>query len=82
MYYVTATDAKQAFAKLLDAAQREPVVITKQNRDVGVLLSVEDYRRLVALNVEEFQHFRQQLSDKVAAKGLTEERLNTLLAND
>ena len=46
MRYVTATDAKQRLAALLDAAQREPVVIRRQKRDVAVILSAEEYDRL------------------------------------
>jgi prevent-host-death family protein len=41
MRYVTATDAKQKLAALLDAAQREPVVIRRQKRDVAVIFSAE-----------------------------------------
>ena len=32
MRYMTATDAKQRLAALLDAAQREPVMIRRQKR--------------------------------------------------
>jgi prevent-host-death family protein len=40
---MTAANAKNRFGQLLDAAQREPVVITKNDRPVGVLLSMQDY---------------------------------------
>ena len=40
MRYVSATDAKKRLAALLDTAQREPVMIRRQNRDVAVLLSL------------------------------------------
>ena len=39
MKTVSATDAKQRLAALLDAAQREPVLIRRQNRDVAVIMS-------------------------------------------
>ena len=39
----TARDAKNHFGELLDAAQREPVHITKNGRKVGVLMSTQDY---------------------------------------
>ena len=42
MKTITAADAKNAFGKFLDMAQREPVVVTKNNRPVGVFLSLED----------------------------------------
>ena len=57
MRYVSATEAKQALAAVLDAAQREPVVIRCQQRDVAVILSIQEYERLTALNAEEFQRF-------------------------
>lgn len=42
MRSVTARDAKTRFGELLDAMQREPVVITKNNRPVGIMISMED----------------------------------------
>ncbi len=45
MQYVSATDPKQKLAALIDAAQREPVVIRRQKRDVAVLLSAQEYER-------------------------------------
>ena len=38
MKTVSATDAKQRLAALLDVAQREPVLIRRQNRDVAVII--------------------------------------------
>ena len=46
MRVVSATDAKQRFASVLDAAQREPVLIRRQNRDVAVIMSAEEYERI------------------------------------
>jgi prevent-host-death family protein len=42
MKTMTAAEAKNAFGKFLDIARREPVVVTKNNRPVGVFLSMED----------------------------------------
>jgi PHD/YefM family antitoxin component YafN of YafNO toxin-antitoxin module len=38
---ISATDAKQPFAAVIDAAQREPVRIRRQNRDVAIIMSPE-----------------------------------------
>lgn len=38
--YVSHTEAKRTLAALLDAAQREPVVIRDMDRDVAVVLSL------------------------------------------
>ena len=39
---MTARDAKTHFGEFLDTMQREPVMITKNNRPVGIMLSIED----------------------------------------
>jgi prevent-host-death family protein len=43
---ITAAEAKNAFGVFLDAVQREPVVVTKQNRPVGVMISMQDVKTL------------------------------------
>ena len=45
MRHLSATDAKQRLAALIDAAQCEPVVIRRQERDVAVLLWTAEYDR-------------------------------------
>ena len=82
MRYVSATDAKQRFAALIDAAQSEPVVIRRQNREVAVLLSTQQYDRLRALNTEEFQRFCDRIGERAAARGMTEEKLAEILVHE
>jgi prevent-host-death family protein len=82
MRFFSATAAKQRLAALLDAAQREPVVIRRHERDVAVLLSAEEYDRLRDLNAAEFQRFCDRVSDQAEARGMTETVLNELLADE
>jgi prevent-host-death family protein len=82
MRHVSATEAKQRLAALLDAAQREPVVIRRQKRDVAVLLSPEEYNRLRALNAAEFQRFCDRVAKNAAARGLTGKKLAKILVDD
>lgn len=82
MRHVSATEAKQRLAALLDSAQREPVVIRRQKRDVAVLLSPHEYDRLRALNIEEFQQFCDRVAGRAAARGLTGSKLARILADD
>jgi prevent-host-death family protein len=42
MKTMTAAEAKNKFGQFLDAAQREPVLVTKNDRPVGVFLSMAD----------------------------------------
>jgi prevent-host-death family protein len=43
MRSISASEAKQNFAALVDAAQREPVVICRHDREVAVLVSRLDF---------------------------------------
>lgn len=79
MRYVSATEAKQRLAAVLDAAQREPVTISRQNREVAVVISPLDYRRLTSSNLTEFQHFCDRVSEAARARGLTEDVFDELL---
>lgn len=82
MKTMAASDARQSFAALIDAAAREPIVIQRQQRDVAVVLSMQEYERLARLNVAEFQRFCDQVGQRAAAAGMTEELLDRLLADD
>ena len=42
MKIMTARDAKNHFGEFLDSARREPVVVTKNDRPVGIMISIED----------------------------------------
>jgi PHD/YefM family antitoxin component YafN of YafNO toxin-antitoxin module len=80
MRYISAAEADQGLAMVLDMAQREPVVIRRQHQDVPVLLSMAEYEKLRRLNMEEFQRFCVIIGERASARGLTEEKLVELLA--
>jgi prevent-host-death family protein len=79
MRSVSATDAKQRLAALLDAAQREPIIIRRQNRDVAVIMSAEEYERIRGVINDEFEQFCDRVSEQAKARGLTEEILDDIL---
>jgi prevent-host-death family protein len=61
MKVVSATEAKRRFGTLLDAVQREPVLIRRQNRDVAVIMSVEKYERIRKGNIAELKRAEDRM---------------------
>lgn len=82
MKTVAATEAKNRLGALLDEAQREPIVIRRQDRDIAVVMSMADYERLRTGNIQAFLDLRNDIAAQAAANGLTEERLSELLTGD
>lgn len=52
MKTMSATAASKEFGRFIDAAQREPILLTKKARPVAVTVSVADWEELVALRIE------------------------------
>lgn len=52
MKTITASVASKEFGRYLDAAQREPVIVTKKNRPVAVTVSIQDWEELTKLRIE------------------------------
>ena len=49
---MTASVASKEFGRYLDVAQREPVIVTKQNRPMAVTVSFQDWEKLTKLRIE------------------------------
>jgi prevent-host-death family protein len=56
MFTLTANDAKRNFGELLLNAQREPVKISKNNKDTVVVMSIRDYEEIEAMKAEYLKH--------------------------
>jgi prevent-host-death family protein len=52
MQTLSAREAKYNFGRLIDTARAEPVTVEKHGRAVVVVLAVEEYQRLKAIESE------------------------------
>jgi prevent-host-death family protein len=81
MTEISATQAKQRFASLLDAAQRGPVRIQRHERDVAVLVSAEEYESIRRLRARELIRLSDEMGRYAESQGMTDELLEQLLAD-
>lgn len=64
----TASDAKNRFGRVLELAQSEPVRIQKNGRDVAIVLSPEEFRRLAEAGRREPSPAVRALHEKSAER--------------
>lgn len=79
MRVLSATEAKRAFGATLDAAQREPVMIRKRNRDVAVILSAAEYQRLRGIRIAAFDAVCDRIAQQAAERGLDADPFDRLM---
>ena len=82
MKEIAAREAKNRFGRLLDAAQRGPVCVTKKGRAVSVMMSMEQYERLRGAAWARLTETMDSLGAEADARGLTDGGLEALLADE
>ncbi|MDE0256323.1 MAG: type II toxin-antitoxin system Phd/YefM family antitoxin, partial [Rhodospirillaceae bacterium] len=82
MKRIAAKEAKNRFGTLPDAAQGGPVCVTRKGRAGGVMMSMPHYERLRGAVWERLTATMDALGEKASANGLTEARLEALLADE
>ena len=81
MKEIAAREARNRFGHLLDTARSAPVRLTK-GRPVGVVISMRQYERLRGAAWDRLTDTLDRLGVEAAARGLTDARLDALLADD
>lgn len=78
----TALEAKNRFGQVIDAAQREPVTVTRQGRPSVVIVSAEEYQRRQSRAWQNLLAVMEESGRYASEQGLTEEALDQLLADE
>lgn len=81
MQVLTANEAKTHFGEFIDKAQKEPVKVTRRGRTVGILVSEDDYESMRNFYANRLLHSLDKAGQEAQEKGLTEEKLQTLLSD-
>jgi prevent-host-death family protein len=82
MKTLTALEAKNRFGQLIEAAQRQPVTVTKQGRGSVVVMSVELYERRRRRAWKNVLAVAEETGRAARRRGLTEKKLARLLADE
>jgi prevent-host-death family protein len=69
MQTLTAKDAKYGFGRLIDLARASPVAVAKHGRPVVVVMAVEEFERLKALD-----HGHETPGDRITNKRTINDR--------
>ena len=67
---VTSSEFRQKAGQYIDDAGRAPIIITRHNRPARVLIDIEFYERLAALEKQSQEFFRSE--------ALTEDQINLI----
>ncbi len=82
MQTITASRAKTHFGEFLDRAQRGPVCVTRHDRVVGIMVSAHDYEGMRRFYADRLIKIMDETAAAAAARGLTPEILEELLADE
>ncbi len=77
-----ATEAKNRFGEVLEAAQRQPVSITRNGRPSVVMISAESYARRQRMARERLRQAMNRAVEHAAAQGTSDEVLDRLLSDE
>ena len=82
---MTSIDEPEAQAHLdevLEEAQRQPIMIRRQGQDTAVVVSIANYERLRALDIQAFLALRSEIATEAIASGLTRHSLAKLIRDE
>lgn len=82
MKSIDEAEAQARLDEMLEEAQRQPIVIRRQAQDAAVVVSMTQYERLRALDVQAFLALRSEVADEAMSAGLTPERLAGLMRDE
>ena len=82
MKEIAARDARNHFGLLLDAARSAPVRVTRKGKAVGVMMSLQHNEQLRGAAWERLAAAMDALGEEASGNGLTDARLEALLADE
>jgi prevent-host-death family protein len=82
MKTIDVAEAQARPDQILEDAQRQPIVIQQQGKDIAVVLSIAAHERLRSDTIRAFLELRNDTAREATEAGLTEEGIAELLSGD
>jgi prevent-host-death family protein len=82
MREVTASEVSKDFVAIMDAVQKEPIVVKSQDRESVAIVSMEDFEELQKLKNARLKILAHKIAEEASSNGLTPEILQNILEND
>ena len=82
MREVTASEVSKDFIAIMDAAQKEPIVVKSKDRESVAIVSMEDFEELQKLKNARLKILAHKIAEEASSNGLTPEILQNILEND
>ncbi len=82
MQYLSSNSIINNISTILETVKKEPVFISQEQEEVAVILSIEEYQKIVSYNIQDFQDFCDGVGRKAEAKGLTQSKFLEILADE
>jgi len=79
MITMTSTEVRQNFGEFLEKGSRQPIIIKRQNREIGAVVPMQEYMKLRQLQRRELDQAITEISQEAKANGLTEALLQDIL---
>lgn len=82
MKYLSVNSFPDHLITIQETLEKEPIILSRENEEIAVILSVNDYKKLLEINKKEFQEFCDKVGQKAMLKGLTEDKLKAILEDE
>ena len=79
MRIINEAELQQRFGKILEEAERQTFVIRRDGKEIAAIVSIADYERVRAANIQSFLQLRESVAAEATTNGLTEPGLTKIL---
>lgn len=82
MRQVSASEVRKDFSAIMEAAQKESIVVRNNDRDYVAIISIEDFEILQRFKNERLKKLAHKMAEDAQENGLTPEILEYILNHE